>query len=266
MVADLHNDFVTSEKYPTILEEYLKTDDVIVGAVYKGKRSYGECKRLAEEFSKVGCERLFLAFEDLSYDVSYEKLEKLLDLRPVYVTLTWNGDCILGGGAGGESGLTARGADVVKMLNERDIFVDVAHLNKRTFYDVIGIAKKVVCSHTAFSAVLEHVRNIDDGQISELVKRGAKIGLCFYTYFLSGSAKADVEDVFYHIDHFASKFGSDSLCIGTDFYGCESLPENMGDYSFAGVIKARLTASGYDDGDIDKILYKNACGILSGRN
>lgn len=262
MVSDLHNDFPTAKNFPAVLEKYSGGAHDIVGAVFKGERDYGTCYRIAEEFYKKRTNNLRLAYEDLSYDVSYDKLEKLLDFEPFYVSLTWNGACNLGGGAGSDAPLTVRGKSVIKLLNERGVYVDFAHLCKRAFYEAIDLADKVICSHTAFCGVNEHIRNLDDGQLRALSDRGALVGLCFYPYFLNGTARADVNDVFRHIDYFVSAYGDERLCIGSDFFGCEVYPVGMSDYSFEGVLRKKLYSSGYSIESVEKILFKNLSALV----
>jgi len=262
MIADFHNDFITSDNYREVLTKYKNAENIVVAAVYKGRRSFEECFALASIINAEKCDKIRLAFEDFSFDENPETLERLLDLDPFYVTLTWNGDCNLGGGAGSLSGLTQKGRDVIRLLNERNVFVDLAHLGVNSFYEALSLADKVVCSHTAFSSVNEHKRNLSDDQLEALNGRGVKIGLAFYPYFLNGTARADVSDVFRHIDYFVGRFGADNLCIGTDFYGCEVYPEGMEDYSFERLLTEKLYAAGYTEDAVNKILYNNLCGII----
>ena len=262
MLADLHNDFVTDERFLNILSEYEKSHNIIVGAIFKGRRSFEDFYRLAKVFTEKKSKNLYLAYEDFTFVKDFKTLELLLDFNPFYVTQTWRGDSINGGGAGSGSGLTARGKDIIKLLNERKIFVDAAHLSKKSFYETLEIADNVVCSHTAFSAVNEHKRNLDGFQLKALHERGVKVGLLLYPYFLNGTARATVDDVYKHIDYYVNSFGDDDLCIGTDFYGCDVYPENMSDYSFESVLTDKLLSAGYLMTSIKKILYKNLKSIL----
>ena len=262
MVADFHNDFITNENFSSILDEYKKSDNIVIGAVFKGKRTFDECYRLAKLFTENKSPNLYLAYEDFTFTINFKMLELLLDFNPFYVTYNWNGDSVNGGGAGSENGLTARGKDLIKLLNEHNIYVDLAHLSKKSFYETLDIADKVVCSHTAFSAVNEHKRNLDFYQLKALAERGVKVGLAFYPYFLNGKGKATVDDVYHHIDYFVNMFGDENLCIGTDFFGCEVYPENMSDYTFEAVLTDKLLSVGYSKTTIEKILYKNLKSIL----
>ena len=262
MIADFHNDFPTAANFKDVLEKYKKGDNTVVGAVFKGGRTFEECYLIAKHFTENKSDNLVLAYEDFTFVKSFKTLELLLDFKPFYVTCSWNGNSVNGGGAGSDNGLTPRGKDLIKLLNERNIFVDTAHLSKKSFYETLDLAEKVVCSHTAFSAVNEHKRNLDSNQLKALSERGAKVGLALYPYFLNGTAKATVDDVYRHIDYYVDLFGDDDLCIGTDFYGCECYPENMSDYSFERVLTDKLLSVGYSETTIDKILYKNLKSIL----
>ena len=261
LIADLHNDFLTSETYKQTIRSYKKSGNYIVCAIFKGKRTFSNALSLARFFNKNKNETLFLSYEDFSYNEDFSSLEKLLDYDPVYVTLTWIGASVLGAGAGADGGLTPRGREVVRLLNERKIAVDTAHLNKRSFFEVADIADKVVCSHVAFSALNEHKRNIDYEQLKVLFERKALVGLCFYSEFLT-RGKATELDLLAHIDYFAQRFGVDTLCVGTDFFGCNDLPAGYFDYSFELRLKNLLLNNGYDSEAADKILYKNALSLL----
>ena len=262
MVADLHNDYLTDKNAAQLLKKYSHEDNYIVGAIFKGKRSFCQALEITRLFFKKRTSNLFLAYEDFSYSESFSMLEKLLDFSPVYVTLTWNGENALGGGAGTKTGLSSRGRDVIKLLNERGIALDLSHLGRRSFFEALDIAENVVCSHVAFSSVRRHKRNLDDEQLKALYERRAIVGLCLYSEFLTDKAVSSEADVIAHIDHFADRFGVDTLAIGTDFYGCEDFPEGFGDYGFGLRLKKALFAAGYDEIAANKILYENALSLL----
>ena len=264
MIADFHNDFPTDVKFDALLSQYQKTDNKIVGAVFKGKRTFDEVEILADRFVNKKSDRLYLAFEEFCFDKPISFHEKLLDYNPVYVTLTWNYDNKFAGGALGCGGLTTDGREFIDILNNKRVFVDLSHLNRKSFYDVIDTAEYVVCSHTAFDAVSSHKRNLTFEQLCVLKKRNVLVGLCFYPYFLNGTSRATVDDVADHIEYFAERFGVDTLCLGTDFCGCEVYPEKMVDYSFENVLFDQLTARGFDKASIEKIFYKNLGKFLDG--
>lgn len=294
MIADFHNDCLTKENAKELLEKYLQGKNAVVCAVFKGKRNFrsafAAC-RLFEKYSggrsgkdfvqdsggklvqksggmsgkdfeqNSGEGEIFLAFEDFSFEYERER-ERLLAFKPVCVSLTWNYDNFLAGGAKSQGGLKKDGRLLVKRLNELKIPVDCAHLNKKSFYEVIDCADGVVCTHTAFSGVREHCRNLDDDEIREIVLRGGMVGLTLYSEFLKEGGEATGDDVLRHIDYFVSKFGVDNLCLGTDFNGCEDFPKGYGDYGFEERLKNSLVLLGYGETDADKILYGNLLKYL----
>ena len=257
MIADLHNDFPTDARALHFLKEYNESGNIVVGAVFKGKRTYERCFAAAKALSEGKRDNILLAYEDFSFDVSFAKLEALLDLEPLYVTLTWNGENALGGGAGAKGGLTSRGRDVIRLLNERGITVDLAHLNEQSYFEALSLADRVICSHTALSSVNRHKRNLSDGQISALLSRGGLLGLAFYPPFLNGTDKADVSDVIRHIDRFVEKFGASGLCIGSDINGCDVYASGFSDYGFEETLKKELSSRGYDERVVNGIFYGN---------
>lgn len=257
MVYDFHNDYLTDEKAFDILSEYESMPVKIISAVFKGKRQFKEILDICEKFKSINPQNSRLAFEDLGYD-NIDEIVKLLSFNPIYCTLTWNGENKLGCGCGCSSGgLKSFGKDVIKILNERKICVDVAHINKQGFYDVLDTAVFVVNSHTAFCGVNQHIRNITDEQIRLIIERNGLIGLAFYSPFLNGKSESSIDDVIKHIDYFVQRFGYKNLCIGSDFFGANDFPDGLSNYSDFYKIENKLKDLGYTQSAINNILYNN---------
>ncbi len=261
MVADFHNDYLTAKNFEKILKGYKNSQNLIVSAIFKGKNSYYKTLRLAEFFFKNKAENLFLAYEDFSYDVKFSLLERLLSFMPKYVTLTWNGENLLGGGVGSNLPLTSRGKDVINLLNQRKIAVDLAHLCRKSFFEAIEIADTVVCSHACFSKVREHKRNLSGEQIKLIIEKGGIVGLTFYSEFLDENG-ASIDSVLRHICYFLDNFSSNNLALGTDFFGCEDFPQGFNDYGFENVLRYKLENLGVKNEIIDDIFYKNLSAFL----
>ena len=246
MISDFHTDILT-ETTGDLPQFYC--DNNIITAVFRGKRAFAEAVKIAERGRLI-------AFEDVGYD-DFD-IEKLTAFNPIYVGITWNGENRFGFGCKYSEGLKPEGKRLIKLLNERNIAVDTAHISKGGFKDIIDNAKIVVNSHTCFSGVYEHKRNIDDYQIKEIVERGGVIGVTFVGYFMTGDKRCKISDLIRQIDYFCQKFGADNLAIGSDFYGTDFLPEGLEAYEGYGKVKEYLSVNlGYKNDDIDKILYKN---------
>ena len=246
MFADFHNDILTATggDLPT---EYI--DNNIITAVFRGNRSF---KRA---FS-IAAKARFLAYEDAGYeDLDYDLFFKR---KPIYVGLTWNGENRFGYGCNFEKGLKKEGLDFIELLNSEKIAIDCAHISKGGFKDVIEKAEIVVDSHTCFSEVFEHKRNLDKWQLNELVKRNALIGVTCCGYFMTDKKHCKISDFIRQIDYFVQNFGVDNLAIGTDFYGCDFLAGNILGYDdLSASVRKGLKRLGYDHNSVDKILYNN---------
>lgn len=253
LVADFHNDILTSLN--GVVAPYGDNPKVVT-ALFRGKKSLKEIRKIADKSKSR-----YIAFEDVGYsDFDYDAV---VGYNPVYVGLTWNGENRFGYGCDYKYGLKNEGINLVKRLSLQGIAVDTAHLSKGGFIDVAENAEKIVNSHTCFSRVYEHKRNIEDWQIKILVEKNALIGVTLCGYFSTSGKTLKISDFVKQIDYFCQKFPIDNLCLGTDFYGCDFFPDGIvEDYSSLSVLADELTARGYLKTDVEKIFYKNLSTFL----
>lgn len=263
MIADFHNDYLTSENNLSVLRGYSNDKNIIVGAIFKGNKDYVYAKKLLNDFLKNKTDNLYFAFEDFSYEEDLLNLSHgLLNFNPVYVGLTWNGENSLAYGVGSHGKVKRRGVCVIEQLRKRKIPLDVAHLSEESFYDALNYTDDIVCSHTCFYDLNPHPRNLKLRQIKEIVLRNGLIGLTFYRPFLTDKPYADLTDVVKHIDYFVQKFGYTNLAIGTDFYGCSDFPEGFSDYTFEAPLYEALVKLGYSENAIRGVFYDNLSRFL----
>lgn len=249
---DLHNDLLTCGKnFNNEVKNYPKKTKVVM-AVYRDNFSF---IRAIEKANNLNGKNYFLAFEDIGYkDLD---LSVLLNLKPVYVSLTHNKENLLGYGVNEDKPLKDKGIRLVKKLNENGVSIDVSHLSIKGVENVLENSKRVICSHTAFLEVYKHKRNIPKQIIKEIINKNGVIGLTLVGYFLC-DGKADINSVIRHIDYFIQNFGDDNLCIGTDFNGTDYLPINLSSYQDFKILKTKLLKLGYKNKTIEKVFYKNA--------
>ncbi len=247
MIFDLHNDILTSSlnknKKRLALNQYTDTLCGIICALWTTKSSY-----LPLPDFKLPS-RAYLAVEDMTF-FDFCMGERLVSLNPVYCGLTWNYDNKYAGGAFGDGRLTANGVKLVTFLNENNIAVDTAHLNEKSFYDVVSRSGKVLNSHTSLSLLKNHKRNLNAHQIRFLIERGGIVGLTPVAKFC--------DDYFVSIDSFAQSYGVDNLAIGTDFFGADDFSVGYDSYDKLFSLFNRLVSRGYSESDINKIFSKNA--------
>ena len=123
--------------------------------------------------------------------------------------------------------LTARGKRYVEELDARRVFVDLAHINRRGFFDALEAHDRtlpVVVSHTGVAGVQPHWRNIDDEQLRAVADTGGVVGIIYQASFVGGDrADAIVE----HLAHVIAVIGDDHAALGSDWDGAIVTPRDM---------------------------------------
>ncbi|MBB5148152.1 MULTISPECIES: dipeptidase [Ureibacillus] len=159
-------------------------------------------------------------------DDDLEKLKIILDAGVKIVGLTWNYENKVGYGTSEDStkGIKPFGKKVIELLNERDIIIDVAHLNERGFYELLPLAKKVIASHCNSRTLCDHPRNLTDEQVKMLVEKGGRIHVVFYPPFIEKEKKTTtIEKLVEHIKYLANLVGVEHIGFGSDFDGMDPL-------------------------------------------
>lgn len=154
------------------------------------------------------------------------KLQYVIDAGVKLVGLTWNFENALAYGTSEapNKGLKPFGKKVVEYLNKKNIILDVAHLNKQGFYDLLPLANSIIASHCNSYTICKHPRNLDDYQVEALVKKGGRIHVVFYPPFINeGKKTAKIHDLIKHIEHLRKLVGMEHIGLGSDFDGIEDL-------------------------------------------
>ncbi|MBQ6914446.1 MAG: membrane dipeptidase [Kiritimatiellae bacterium] len=188
-----------------------------------------------------------------------ERVETLKHDGVCAVTLTWNGANELGSGHETDGGLTPFGVQAVRELERCGILVDASHLNDAGFAALLGVAEKpFVATHSNARAVCTHKRNLTDGMIREMVRRGCLIGLNYYTDFLrDDGAPCTLDDLWRHIEHFLELGAQHCLALGSDFDGAET-PECLSSPARVVEMYDALLMRGLSRETLDGIFYRNA--------
>lgn len=249
VIFDLHNDFPTVLQQSGYSEYLARCKNTVTAAIWTSELDNAEAFVNSVAASLIGCGAP-VAIEDLSFLCGKDYSEFDFS-RFLYCSLTWNNKNGFAGGALDDGALTADGRAVIQAMNGK-CALDLAHIGKRAFYEALDAAQNPICSHTGFSA---HPRCLDENQISALVGRNAPIGLCAVTKFTNAHTAKQLAEV---IDRFVQRHGGECLCIGSDFYGSDDLPDDLRDYSDYDAVKHELNRLGYTDADTDKIFYLNA--------
>jgi membrane dipeptidase len=233
----------------------------------------------AREDGKVGFILAMEGAEPLEMDLSLVRNFYRLGIRVVQLTWHQRNQVADGCAEPSESGLSNFGKDLIRELNRMKVMVDVSHLSRKGFMDVIEASEKpFMASHANTRKICDHRRNLDDEQIRGLARKGGVMGVMFIGQYV---AKKDqtLEDVLDHVDHVAGLVGTDHIGVGPDWidYAPEMI---LGAHDVdGGILKGGspltvfakgletvtelpnltrgLVSRGYSDQDIEKILGGN---------
>jgi len=183
--------------------------------------------------------------------------------------LTHNPHNDLGDGIGVKKprGLTAFGKAVVKEMNRLGMIIDIAHLAKPGFNDVIRLTDSpIISSHTGVKALVDIPRNLDDEQIKEIARLKGVIGIFYIPQyvrkFTHKKDRTTVKDVVDHIEYVADKVGVDYVGLGSDFDGYGGITHGLEDVSYLPNLTAELVRRGFNQIEIRKILGGNFIRVI----
>ncbi|AXF56986.1 dipeptidase [Salicibibacter kimchii] len=201
-----------------------------------------------------------------------ELLHQYDDLGVKALGFTWNTSNALGEGADrvyndpeetpSEGGLTELGEEVAKEMNELGMMIDVSHMARTTFWDVIEASEDpIIASHSGVKELRDHQRNLTDEQMEALADNGGVLGIVFYPVFLTEDTEGYVDDVVDHIDYAVDVMGVDHVALGSDFDGA-AMPADLQDASELSKITEELENRNYSEENIEKILGQNHLRVM----
>ncbi|MBQ2687672.1 MAG: membrane dipeptidase [Clostridia bacterium] len=263
---------ITPEK-ANVLDKYSQLMAVFIPDNIRGEKAFEFFKNCADIYKN---NYLVLNNSRINFMLSVEngsviggdlrKIKLLKEYGVKSVTLVYNEDNELGSGALSNSkfGLTSIGKLAVKALNENKIIIDLSHSSSRTFYDVAEISESpIIATHSNSCSLCPHKRNLTDEQFEIIRKSGGVVGVNFYPPFLNTDpSNASFYDVIKHIYHFLSLGGEDTVSIGSDFDGCETIKE-LDSLDKISVLYESLLKHRINEQVVQKIMYYNAHNFFS---
>ena len=176
----------------------------------------------AEAARAAGKKYAFLVVEGMAaIGADLSGIDRYADLGVRLGMLTWNEENLLATGAGGDpySGLTELGRQAVGRMGERNILMDVSHLNDGGFRDVVKLARgPVVASHSNCRALCDVRRNLTDDQLRAIRDTGGVVGLNVHHAFVHPDpARQTAEMLARHAAHMAEVMGVEHVACGFDF-------------------------------------------------
>lgn len=204
-----------------------------------------------------------LAVEDARLTAGkLERLDVMRSLGVRYLTLLWGGDTCVGGSHDTQNGLTPFGLELVRGCFERGLIPDVSHASERSVDDLLPIAyeykKPFIASHSNAHAVYGHSRNLRDRHFAAIRELGGIVGINLCPSHLTDVSlrRADVEDIFAHVEHYLSLGGEDILGFGADWDGAD-LPAGISHVGELTKVAECLAAHNYPEALIHKLFWGN---------
>lgn len=231
----------------------------------------------------------------LDHDVQLLRIMQRIGMR--IVQPTYNDQNRFGSGAlvGGRSGLTETGREWVSLMNELRMLTDLSHVGYQTARDVMEASTRpVVFSHSNARVLCDSPRNIPDDLIRAAAKTGGTVGITLWPPLLGIETRPTLEDFCNHVDHMVNLIGIDHVAFGSDLseqtkteemwlslYGPDpiwpSVTGIVGDwYTYeqratdgyesmaqTGRLLSALSARGYSDGDVEKIMSGNLLRVYA---
>jgi microsomal dipeptidase-like Zn-dependent dipeptidase len=154
-------------------------------------------------------------------------------------------------------GLTDKGRELVWRMEEKRVFIDLAHASPKTIDDVLRIAAQpVIVSHTGVKGTCDNRRNLSDDQLKAIANNGGIVGIGFWDTAVCGSDAAAIAKA---IRHTANVMGVDHVALGSDYDGAIEAP-----FDAAGVVQITdaLLREGFNEDEIRKIMGENVIRTL----
>ena len=234
----------TSEMKPSLAADFVRESAFVVRAF--GNNNYR------------------LHIEDLGYAKNIKEVEYTALLKPFSCSLTWNGDNQFAGGNFGINSLSKNGIAVIKIIQERGIFLDTAHLNRKSFYAATKfITTPLFCSHTGLNFIKKSPRNLSDQQVKTICDSGGYVGLFLSPTFFSQSGRMDCELFAKIIYKTFCKFGDNNFGLGSDFFGISKSNCSIEQYRDFECVATSLAKLGVGKESIDKFFYGNFVKFVS---
>lgn len=163
-------------------------------------------------------------------------------------------------------GLTILGKKFIRRCAEKNMVVDVSHMNEKAFWDTAKILQQpIVATHSNVHKLCPQARNLTDQQLVEIKNTQGFVGVNFDTAFLRSDGKRNanttLSTLIEHIDYLLNILGEDGVGFGSDYDG-GFMSEHWATVAQLPNIINALKQAGYSQDLIEKICYKNWLRVL----
>jgi membrane dipeptidase len=223
----------------------------------------------------------------IGYVLSLEGADSILSMR--HLERAWEyglraigpahyGPGVYANGTDSTDGLPETGRELLREMDGLGMILDVTHLNDRCFREALDIFHGPVwASHNNCRALVDHNRQFSDQMISELIERGAVIGVALDAWMMvpgwvrgtstPRGAGVTLELLADNVDHICRLAGDCvHVGIGSDLdggFGTEQCPKDLDTIADLQKIPGILRQRGYSGEDISLIMSGNFLRFLT---
>ncbi|MCT2557958.1 dipeptidase [Tsuneonella sp. YG55] len=156
-----------------------------------------------------------------------------------------------------KGGLTDKGREAIRQMEQLGMIVDVAHCSHACVADILAMARRpVVSSHGGVQATCKVNRNLTDAEIRGIARRGGVIGI---GYWEGAVCSTDPRAAARAMKHVRDLVGIDHVALGSDYDGATTVRFDTG--QLAQVTQALLD-EGFSEGEIRKAMGLNALRVI----
>ena len=238
--------------------------------------------REANRQGRIGLMVSFEGAEPLGADLSVLRAFYQLGVRGL--GLAWSrrnlaADGSSFSGSDRKGGLSSFGIELVREAERLGMFLDASHLSDAGLDDLFAVATRpFLASHSNARALCGTMRNLADGQLREMARRGCLVGVNAASLLVADrDEEATLERLLDHVDHLAAVMGPGHVALGFDLCdrimatyssgvtaGMPRIPfDVVKGHRSTGLVLDGLRNRGYAEDAVRKIAGENLCTFLS---
>ena len=156
-----------------------------------------------------------------------------------------------------KAGLTEKGRELVRRMQERGVLVDLAHVSPAAVDDVLAMATQpTVVSHGGVAGTCANARTLSDAQVRGIAAGGGVIGIGYWETAICGREPRHVVAAMRHV---IGLVGDDHVGLGSDYDGATTVGF---DTSQLAALTQQMLSEGLSEVSIRKILGGNVVRVL----
>lgn len=141
-----------------------------------------------------------------------------LGLRVLQLTHHYNNDYAGGALSAGNSGLSARGLELIDRLEDKNMLIDLSHSSVASAQQSLARAKgPIVQTHGAARAIVNNARCTPDSIIRGIADSGGVFGVFMMSWWLTTENIPTPEHYIDHLRHVKNIAGIDAVAIANDY-------------------------------------------------